>query len=101
MSYSDFLEENKEILEYIKENDLLKLIEEADATAKRYADAEGLQYLHSYRYSQVYDILNCENKGIKAISITKLLENSYDKKISELVNDILDNSSELEEQYSR
>ncbi len=94
-NYKDFLEENREILEYIKNNDLIDLIEEADSTAKKYADVEGHQFLHSYRYSQVYDILNCDNKGTKAIAITKLLENSYDKNINELVNDYFDNTMEM------
>lgn len=96
-NYKDFLEENKEILEYIKNNDLVDLIDEADSTAKKYADLEGPQFLHSYRYSQVYDILTCDGyeKGRKAIAITKLLENSYDKKIDELVNDSFDNSMEM------
>lgn len=94
-NYKVFLDENKEILEYIKDNDLMDLIEEADSTAKGYADAEGPQFLHSYRYSQVYDILNCDNRGTKAIAITKLLENSYDKNISELVNDSFDSTMEM------
>ena len=94
-NYKDFLEENREILEYIKNNDLIDLIEEADSTAKKYADVEGPQFLHSYRYSQVYDILNCDNKGTKAIAITKLLENSYDKNVSELVNDSFEYAMEM------
>ncbi len=94
-NYKDFLEENREILEYIKNNDLIDLIEEADSTAKKYADVEGHQFLHSYRYSQVYDILNCDNKGTKAIAITKLLENSYDKNVSELVNDSFEYAMEM------
>lgn len=95
--YKEFLSENKEMLEYIKDNNLVDLIEEADSTAKSVAAIEGSQFLHSYRYSQVYDILNCNGleKGKKAIKITNLLENSYNKSIKELISDSFDNSMEI------
>lgn len=90
--YEEFLKENKEIIEYIKDNDLTNLIEEADSKAKEFAEMDGS--LHSYRYSQLYDILECNGieRGKKAIEITKLLENPYNKSINELVDDSYDNS---------
>ena len=83
---------NKQKIEYIKHNDITKLIEEADSKAKEFAEMDGS--LHSYRYSQLYDILECNGieRGKKAIEITKLLENPYNKSINELVDDPYDNS---------
>ena len=91
--YDNFINENSEILDFIAKNDLIKEIEFADAEANLMSRREGNKYLHSYRYSTIYnslkknvDIENLEY-GRKAIAIVRLLENEYNKSISEMVED--------------
>ena len=91
--YDSFIDENSDILEFIVENDLTKKLDFADADAKLKSRRDGNMYLHSYRYSTVYNTLkkNIHIEGFEygktAIAIVGLLENEYDKTISDLVED--------------
>ena len=78
--YNEYLDKNKETIKFIEENNLLEDINEADLRSIELANLEGNQYLHSYRYSRIYDVIkekkiNIESIkiGEKAISITNLL----------------------------
>ena len=96
LDYSDYLDDNREILNYIVANNIEDYIISANDEAINLANIEGKQFLHSYRYSKIYDMLN-ENKldKSKVFKIVGLLENSYEKSISELVNDFNANDMEL------
>ena len=91
--YDDFIKENSEILSFIDKNDLVLKLDFADEEAKQKSEMEGGRYLHSYRYSSIYDALkenvniNSLEYGRKAIAIVRLLENKYNKTISELIKD--------------
>lgn len=95
-NYDDYLYENREVLNYIIANNIEDNIMEANEEAINLANMEGQQFLHSYRYSKVYDMLN-ENKldRSKVFKIVGLLENTFDKKITDLVNDFYSNDMEL------
>lgn len=90
--YNEYLNENAEIINYIKDNNLEEDINEANNEAIQISNFEGKQYLHSYRYSTIYDMLKEKNittmrVGSAAVAITNLLENPYKKEINALVND--------------
>jgi len=95
-NYDDYLYENREVLNYIIANNIEDNIIDANEEAINLANMEGQQFLHSYRYSKVYDMLN-ENKldRSKVFKIVGLLENTFDKKITDLVNDFYSNDMEL------
>lgn len=95
-NYDDYLYENREVLNYIIANNIEDNIMDANEEAINLANMEGQQFLHSYRYSKVYDMLN-ENKldRSKVFKIVGLLENTFDKKITDLVNDFYSNDMEL------
>lgn len=95
-NYDDYLYENREVLNYIIANNIEDNIMEANEEAINLANMEEQQFLHSYRYSKVYDMLN-ENKldRSKVFKIVGLLENTFDKKITDLVNDFYSNDMEL------
>lgn len=95
-NYDDYLYENREVLNYIIANNIEDNIMEANEEAINLANMEGQQFLHSYRYSKVYDMLN-KNKldRSKVFKIVGLLENTFDKKITDLVNDFYSNDMEL------
>jgi len=94
--YDDFLYENREILNYIIANNIEDNIMEANEKAISFANDEGKQFLHSYRYSKVYDMLNENNLDrSKVFKIVNLLENNYDKNIKDLVNDFYSNDMEI------
>ena len=95
-NYDDYLYDNREVLNYIIANNIEDNIMEANEEAINLANMEGQQFLHSYRYSKVYDMLN-ENKldRSKVFKIVGLLENTFDKKITDLVNDFYSNDMEL------
>lgn len=95
-NYDDYLYDNREVLNYIIANNIEDNIMDANEEAINLANMEGQQFLHSYRYSKVYDMLN-ENKldRSKVFKIVGLLENTFDKKITDLVNDFYSNDMEL------
>lgn len=89
-NYEDYLNENIEVLNFIKENNIVEEIKNADNEAKSLANMEGQQFLHSYRYSKVYDLLMDNNLGRDNVfKIVNLLENKYSKDIYELIDDSL------------
>ena len=54
------------------------------------ADKEGQEFLHSYRFSKVYDIVMENNLDRENIfQILNLLENPFNKNIDELLQDFL------------
>lgn len=106
--YTKYLEENKEILRFIKENKLLDDINEADNQACEYADDFGNQYLHADRYSKIYDVIRDKNINIErieigryALKIVELLETKCGKYLEDMINDCFPNEyyDEDEEEY--
>lgn len=94
--YDDFLYENREVLNYIIANDIEEDIMVANDEAISFANCEGKQFLHSYRYSKVYDMLDANKLDkSKVFKIVNLLENTYDKNIKDLVNDFYSNDMEI------
>lgn len=99
--YNEYLNDNAEILKFIRDYSLTEKINCADMEAKSRASIEGKQFLHSYRYSFIYDAIR-EKKidsirvGSKAIEIVNLLENPYSKDIEELVCDSYANDNSME-----
>lgn len=90
-NYWDFIVNNTEVLDYIEKNNILKDLVDANMEATTLARNEGWNYLHSYRYSKIYDVLN-ENKLDKLYTskILNLMETSYknyNKSLEDLVND--------------
>jgi len=99
--YNEYLEENREILKFIKENKLVDAIYDADDEACEYADDFGNQYLHSYRYSKIYDAIKSNNIDIErleigryALKIVELLETKCGKNLDDLIEDCFPNEYE-------
>lgn len=97
--YTSFIEENKEILKFINKHNLKDKIKIADDEAKKYSLLEGNQYLHSYRYSKIYDLINDKfnnnlpNKSKYIFKIIDLLENKFNKNIDTIIKDYILNNN--------
>ena len=88
--YRIFLNNNEKIFNFIIDNDLEKILYQANMEAKNMADKEGQEFLHSYRFSKVYDIVMENNLDRENIfQILNLLENPFNKNIDELLQDFL------------
>ena len=80
--YRIFLNNNEKIFNFIIDNDLEKILYQANMEAKNMADKEGQEFLHSYRFSKVYDIVMENNLDRENIfQILNLLENPFNKNI--------------------
>ena len=101
-NYNEYLNEKSEVFKFIRDNNLEDKVICADLEARNRARIEGKQFLHSYRYSFIYDYVREKNiepvkVSSKTLEIVSLLENPYDKDISELLRDgyELDNAMEI------
>lgn len=97
--YKDYLDKNLDVLKFIEDNNIKNDIIKADLEAQDLSNLEGKQFLHSYRYSKVYDVLNDHKIGRENVfKIVELLENPYNKKLNDLIDDSLfdkDNNVEI------
>lgn len=103
LEYNVFLEENAKFINFINKNNLIENIENANNEAIESSNWEDGKFLHSYRYSKVYDVIkesvsdiSLEERGNLVTNIVNLLENPFNKKIEELVKDLLTNENGLE-----
>lgn len=103
IDYNKYLEDKKEILKFIKDNKLIDAIYNADDEACEYADNFGNQYLHSYRYSKIYDAIKSNNIDIErieigryALKIVELLETKCGKNLEDLIEDCFPNENDME-----
>lgn len=95
--YKEYLNKNLDVLKFIEDNNIRNDIMKADLEAQELSNTEGKQFLHSYRYSKVYDVLNNHNVGKENVfKIVGLLENSFNKDLNDLINDTLINKDEME-----
>lgn len=86
--YNDYLLQNKDIINYIISNNIEDQIYDANKEALDLSNMEGKQFLHSYRYSKIYDVLTENNLDkSKVFKIVELIENNYNKNITEIVDD--------------
>ena len=86
--YNDYLLQNKDIINYIISNNIEDQIYDANKEALDLSNMEGKQFLHSYRYSKIYDVLTENNLDkSKVFKIVELIENNYNKDITEIVDD--------------
>lgn len=86
--YNDYLLQNKDIINYIISNNIEDQIYDANKEALDLSNMEGKQFLHSYRYSKIYDVLTENNLDkSKVFKIVELIENDYNKDIIEIVDD--------------
>lgn len=86
--YNDYLLQNKDIINYIISNNIEDQIYDANKVALDLSNMEGKQFLHSYRYSKIYDVLAKNNLDkSKVFKIVELIENNYNKDITEIVDD--------------
>ena len=98
MDYNNYLKENYNILKMIDENNIKDEIIDANENAIELSKMENNRFLHSYRYSKIYDVLSNNNLNTRETTkIVELLENKYDKSIDTLLNDYLylENAKEL------
>ena len=99
-NYREFLENHKEILNFIIDNNLNKKIYKANLEAKKLANGGSKNFLHSYRWAKIYDVIKENNLNKENISsILDLLENPFNKNIDGLLKDfssINENKSDYE-----
>lgn len=88
--YKEYLDKNLDVLKFIEDNNIKNDIMKANLDAQELSNLDGKQYLHSYRYSKVYDVLNEYKVGReKVFKIVELLENPYNKELNDLIDDSL------------
>ena len=56
MDYNNYLKENYNILKMIDENNIKDEIIDANENAIELSKMENNRFLHSYRYSKIYDV---------------------------------------------
>ena len=99
--YKTFLENNEDTLNFIKNNDIGEEIYKANLEAEELGCIEGKNYLHSYRFSKVFDVLKANNLSRENISnILTLLENPFNKKIDEMLEDFTAINMEFDDEQT-
>ena len=95
--YEEFLKKNEYIINFIKNNNIENKIKDANEEAEKLASKEGKNYLHSYRFSKIYDVLKENNlkRENNVSSILELIENPFNKNINEILNDFFTINKEM------
>lgn len=99
-NYEEFLKKNENIINFIKNNNIENEIYMANQEAEELASIEGKNYLHSYRFSKVFDVLKNNNlsRENNISQILGLLENSFNKNINELIKDFKSLNNEISDE---
>lgn len=87
-NYKDYIDSNVGIIKFIYYNDLMDQIQNAVNEANEISNMEVKQFRHSYYFSKIYNILDHNNLDkLKTSSIVNIIENPYNKRIDEIIND--------------